>query len=238
MSENINSMLQYIPDFVFFIVGDVPFLALLLGAVFILIGLFILMVYVMPRIVGYRVTGTVLGGLREVRKKEKTRDGKVKTEEKISYTPIYEYQRRDGTCVKAKASHGGDITFSYKTGQSVELLIWDHRDFDDVYDAKSKSALIIGPIFLLIGAAIITAAGNFLASLKVGALSISVMLILLILKIISGLRNKKPQSNKKPNKSTFKGYIFNMDDVLPVEQLKLLYDQERQSANAEAKDTP
>lgn len=211
MNETLSATIQTISDFIDLAFAGASLLGVLLGLVFFLLGIIILAATLFVSITGRRVTGKVVGAVKDIRIKEKNRNGKIETERKESLHAIYEYTRPDGTLHREKSSNGGNSILKYRTGQDVELITTPYGEYDDVYDANDRSPVIMGGIFILIGFGLMYWAASFYASLGISTLGLIAILTILMYKILT--RNKtKSKSSSKHHKE------FDPAEVRPVEE--------------------
>lgn len=183
-----------------------------LGIILFCIGLFALTIHVLYQIKGRRLEGTLVGAVKKTRIKKKERDGKVIEKVKETIHPIYDYIRSNGS---ARLEIGSDsITSSedLKTGQTVNLLVWEHKLYDDVVNADKKSALYVGLVLMGIG--------GFLMSIMLMAYGfnitfwISVVLILIpgLYKLVTFLLAGNKSYNTIPESKN-----FSEADIQPIE---------------------
>jgi len=223
MPESFNDIFQYIPDLIFYIVGDIPIIALLVGTMFLLIGIFIVFTIVVRFIFCRRVPGKVLGAIRRVKTDEDKIGEKTVIDTVIYYTPVYEYMRKDGSIGVSKGMQGGNLTFTYNTGQEVSLMVLENSRFDEVTDANSKfgaKGMIVAAVFLLIGAAIILPAGGVLSTLKVSLTTVFIASAILVTKLVFEHKEKASKKHKLANKSGIRSeYSISPEDIIPIEEL-------------------
>ena len=211
MNERLTTTIQTMVDFIDLAFAGYSLLGVLLGLVLLLLGIIILATTLFVSITGQRVTGKVVGAVKDIRIKEKNRNGKIEKERKETLHAIYEYTRPDGTLHREKSSNGGNSILKYRTGQNVELITTPYGEYDDVYDANDRSPIIIGSVFILLGFGIIYWAASFYASLGISTLGLIAIMAILLYKILT--RNKtKSISSSKHHKE------FDHAEVRPVEE--------------------
>ena len=214
MPESFKTLMQYVIESIEFFFAEVSLFLFLIGLVFFLLGLVILSVTLYVRITAQQVNGKVIGALKDVRVKEKVRDGKSVKEDKVTYHAVYEYVRPDGSMHREKGSNGGNSVLKYQTGQAVKLLVVANEKFDDVYDANDKSSIIVGGVMFLIGAVLVERAATLYASLSIGILSIVFIVISFLYKFLT---RKKPRKKSAKTQNHYKEFDPAM--VRPVEEL-------------------
>lgn len=191
MKETLLSVFEYSIGMIHMAFAEVSVVGFLLGLVFFLLGLVILTLAVYIAISGRRTVGRVVGAVMDIRIKEKVRNGETVREKKETLWPVYEYKDLKGVLVKRKGSEGGSGVLKYKTGQKVNLIISTSKNNIDVYDADKKSALVMGGVFLLLGAGIMNWTASFYAMLGLGVLGLVGVFISLLFKVLGSKGNRK-----------------------------------------------
>lgn len=219
MNETFIEVFKYIVEIIHLSFAEVSIIFFLLGLVFFLLGIIILFFSLLIRIIGKRFSGKVIGAIKDVRFKEKKRDGEIIKEKKENYHAVFEYVDEEGVTQQRKSSNGGLSVLKYKTGQEVGLIVHKSKKHHDIYDAKDHSSFIMGGIFFLVGFGIIYQSASFYASLGISTLALIVILITLVFKFIGG-RKEKAKLRKKQNIEVIKDPMaFNFADVRPIEEL-------------------
>ncbi|MEM6999344.1 MAG: DUF3592 domain-containing protein [Pseudomonadota bacterium] len=178
------------------------------------LGCLLLVLFAATRCMGYRTVGVVLGAVQEIRIKQKSRDGEQVEKRKTSVFPVYEYRSQSGETRIMRGSEGGSFVAGYATGQHVELIVREARDYDDVYDAEQKGALFLGLAFAATGAGLMAWIGSLAASF---GLTITALLVLGIARIaisLAGHKNKLPKRRREPY-----GKKVCPEDIVPIEEL-------------------
>lgn len=178
------------------------------------LGCLLLVLFTVTRCMGYRTVGVVLGAVQEIRIKQKNRDGEQVEKRKTSVFPVYEYRTQGGENRIMRGSEGGSFVTGYATGQHVELIVREDRDYDDVYDAEQKGALYLGLAFAATGAGLMTWIGSLAASF---GLTITALLVLGIGRIaisLAGHKNKLPKQRRAPYSKQVCA-----EDIVPIEEL-------------------
>ena len=184
----------------------------LLGALLFLVGIGFLLLFAISRFTGKRVPGTVVGAVMRRKIKIKKVDGQEKEKIKETLYPVFEYEKSDGTLHRERSSEGGSSTLKYVTGQTVNLIVREDDEYDDVYDADSLGALYAGLILAIIGLAVMAQVGSMASALGIGLFS---LVLVTIVRISAALLHK---NNNKPNREKEKySKAFDPEDLKPIE---------------------
>lgn len=217
MNETFPLLFNYIIDFINLAFAEASIIAFVVGLVFFLLGFIVIALTIFVWITGQRVTGKIVGAIKNIRIKEKMRDGKVKKKRKETLYAIFEYRRPDGSVHQERSSNGGSSTLKYKTGQEVSLIIVPGAEYDDAYDANDRTSLVIGGLFLLIGFGVMFQAANFYATLGISTLAFLGLIGMLAFKLLSEKSNKRKNKKAGQAKSSKHHKHFDVADVRPVE---------------------
>ncbi len=217
--ENFSAVFDFLVVSVFSELFAVYFL---LGFVIFLVGVLLLVLFVLSRTLGYRTTGTVVGAVELTRIKRKERDGKTVEKLKKSLYPVFEYTTTSGTERQMRASEGGTGTLSYTTGQTVNLIVREDEDYDDVYDADRTGILYFGLAITALGIALMSWIGTAIAA---AGISVSIIVMVLLALLVRGLVTKFTSDSSQPTNTTKrKREPYNKDfdpaDLHPVEYFK------------------
>jgi len=211
MNEVFISVFKYIIEFIHHAIAEVSIILFLFGLIFFLIGIAILVAIVFVILRGERVNGKVIGGIEEIRFKEKEANGKVVKKTRKSLRAVYEYTGAGGSVHHNKSSNAGDFVLNYKTGQPVKLIVCRYKEKnDDIYDIEERSPIIIGGVFLFIGIFIIFMASSIYTSLGIGAVALLGIIVSLVFKV----------KNKPRPSSSYKGVShskLDLNKVRPIE---------------------
>ena len=210
MDEIFVTIFKYIFDFLDIAFAEVSIIFLILGIVLFLLGATILALTVHTLITGQRIDGTVIGAVKDIRIKEKIRDGRIEKDRKETLHAIFEYIQNDGSTHQEKSCSGGSSVLKYKTGQRVKLIVCHQKEFNDVYDANDYSAPILGSILVVVGFGIIFQAASIYASFGISILALLGIIVSLVFKLFKG-KNKKTGVRIHPNK-------FDPSKVRPIEE--------------------
>ncbi len=189
-------------------------LLFLLGLILFAIGAFIAFIVIHSRITGHRITGTIIGAIHRTRTKTKMRDGREIKKIKHDRALIVEYTRPNGILHREMSSDGMDKNTKYKTGDNIPLLVCLRDEYDDVYNAESKSGIIMSIIFLLIGGGLMLPVLKAFGMKKVFWLGLFVILIPVMYKIYNIFSGSGHDPQKRP-----KDKIFSDDEILPIEDI-------------------
>lgn len=211
MPEFLKSLLEYAISFFQQAFAEVSIALFAVGALLLLIGIFILAATVYIRVVANRISGTVVGAVSETSIKEKVRNGTLRQETRETFHAVFQYPRPDGSLHQEKASEGGTHVLRYRTGQAVNLLVVPGSDYDDVYDADQKSGYTLGGVMFALGAFLMWQAATLYATLGI---SIPALLVVLFALGLRARRHK--QTSTKAATQHYK--IFEPDAVRPVEE--------------------
>jgi hypothetical protein len=216
VSETTRSIFEAFFDFVQGMFAETSILLFLAGLALFLGGLALIALSLYIRIKGYRVRGKLLGAIAKKRN-NKNKSGKTVSG---SFTPIFEYQRPDGSIQQTRASEGGSYVLKYKTGQLVNLVVYPHDGYDAVYDADKKTGIYIGIVILIIGALLMERGASLYASLSVSTLTLSLILLSIAARFLTGRKKKRKSTVKNKLAEKARHYThFNQEDVLPIEEL-------------------
>ncbi len=202
-----------IVTFISLMFTDIPLVFMLLGIVFCLIGLFSCFVWCFARMKGRLETAVVLGGINHHYTKEKIRDGETVTKNKTMHCTVFEYNDTEGKR-KQTVRNTGSATFSYTTGQQVELYVVPNAVFDDVYDRSDHAPLYMAGIFTLLGIAMVWFTGDVMNALGASVVSIIIGLVVLVVRIVM-------EKSAAPTKTTTRLADHELDPALavPIEEL-------------------
>lgn len=175
--------------------------------------------FVFTRLIGKKHAGKVVGAVEEVRTKTKTRDGKKVEETKVTLYPVYEYTLADGAIRHERGSEGGTMTYKYKTGQDVNLLIIEADGYDDVYDADSFGALVIGLVIMAAGGGIMVQVGSIYSALGMGVVSVAAAIGVMLFRAFAEHRrtSRRAGGAAKKTRAPYKK-TFDPNAVRPVEE--------------------
>ena len=205
------------PDFtslVFLLFGEIPLGILLLGTVFCLAGMFACFVWAWSRLCGRLENARVVGGISHSYTKEKKRGGQTVEETRTMHCTVYQYRDQDGQS-KMTVRNTGSATFKYQTGQAVELYVLPNARFDDVYDRRDHSALLVGTILLGIGLGLVISMGNLMNALGVGLVSTLICLLALVVRIVLDRR-----STVRHDSTRLADYELDPALAIPIEQMQ------------------
>jgi len=179
MENSLISVLKYVISFIESLVAETVIILLLLGLLFLLIGLFTIAAWINNIIFSTKVKGRVIGAVKATHTKEKLIDGKLEKESKERLHPIYEYSKEDGALHQVRGSSSGSYVLKYKTGQDVNLVIHN----DSATDAGDRTLVYVSLFFAGFGSILIYMAGDVLKSLTISLAVIVVIAIALFLKV-------------------------------------------------------
>ena len=207
-----DNIFKHIIGFIEGFFAETAIILLLVGIVFLLIGLFIVIASVVQRLIYPSVNGKVVGAVIAVKSKEKTVDGKRVKKSKEWLYPIFEYTDQDGSPKRIRGSSGGTHVLKYATGQAVNLIIDDEKynvagTEVTATDTGGRTGFYFGFFFAALGLLVIYLAASILASLTIGALAIIGIVISILV---------RGKGKIKPNKVK-KNYIYDLKDMRPVE---------------------
>lgn len=184
----------------------------LLGAVLFLVGIGFCLLFIVSRLSGKRIPGTVVGAVLQRRVKTKTVDGKETQKIKETLYPVFEYQKSDGSLHRERASEGGSSTLKYQTGQAVNLIVREDDGYDDVYDAGAFGALYLGLAFSIIGLAIMIQVGSMASALGIGIFS---LIVVIAIRVTNAVLNKKSPTDSTVQQKYSKA--FDPNELKPIE---------------------
>ena len=201
--------LEYLDAFFDSILAETAIVLLLVGLIFLLIGLFIVIGTTITAMANPRVTGKVAGAIKIVEKHEKQKKGKLVSEIKEWLYPIFEHTKQDGSVVQLRGSSGGTHVLKYKTGQVVSLIIHDgsYGEEGTADDVGDRTGIYIGLVLIVIGSITIYFAANIFASLTIGLLAIVGITVSLI------MRGKDRMKPKKVEREV----AYDLCDMRPIE---------------------
>lgn len=209
MENSFISALRYLIQLIESFIAETAILLLLFGLVFLLIGLFIIIVTIINVFFSPTVNGRVAGAVKAIKNKEKLKDGKLVKESKERLYPIFEYPKADGSLHHIRGSSAGTHVLKYKTGQDVKLVINNSRFSEEATasDVGNRTGWYLGLFFSAFGSIIIYMAADILTSLTISVMAIVGIAISLLFKRKGSL---KPTKVKKE-------IIFDLNDMKPIE---------------------
>lgn len=213
MNEKFIAIFKHLVDYIDIAFAEVSIIFFILGMVFLLLGFVIIALTVHTLVTGQRINGRVIGAVKDIKIKEKIRDGKINKERKEYLHAIYEYTQLDGSTHQKKSSNGGDRILKYKTGQKVKLIICPRKGYIDIYDAEDSSAPIMASIFIIVGFGITYQAANIYASLGVSTISLLGVIASLVFRILKG-NNRNPKKDGIIDRTN----NFESKDIRPIEE--------------------
>lgn len=213
MDEIIITIFNYIVSYIDAVFAEASIILLIFGVLLFLIGTALVVSIIHVLMTGHRVNGTVIGAIKNVRVKEKTRDGKIERERKETLYAIYEYIDSNGVTRQERSSNGGSGILRYKTGQGVKLIVCPAKEYNDIYDSEDASSLIAGSIFIAIGVGLIFLATDIFASLNITILT----LLGIIVSMVFRGKNKNKSTKKKTTDSILPNR-FDRNKMRPIEE--------------------
>jgi len=197
-------------------------LAFFSAVIFIILGLRVLVADIYILFFGRRVVGKVIGGF--IQKHDRSDDDGYLDDDESFYA-VYEYPKQDGSTCIEKANYGDTIFFQYKTGQTVNLIIFSSKEGDEVHHAENQSLFTI-PL-IIIGLGLIALVNGTAAALSAGIVSAIFLIIGLMFSFMLGY--------KKDDLMTFKKHI-NSDEIIPIETLvKMLEKRDQEKRDKDVK---
>ena len=199
--------------FVYFIKSTLAegyILLLTLGVIFLLIGMFFVVVTLVPIVFSSPSIKGVVAGAVKPNIKFTSVDQKVATK-KGSLFPVFEYTDNDGSSSLIRGSSGGSHVYKYKTGQSVNLIIDGGFLFPEkgtAIDKDNLTGLYWGGTFIGVGVIFMYWALSVLSSLSLGSVTLIMIAISFVIAQVSKFKNKVKKEEK----------IFDLDEMKPVEE--------------------
>lgn len=211
MPDFLKTLLEYAIGYFQQAFAEVSIVLFTVGTLLLLLGIFTLVVTIYIRVVAYRISGTVVGAIKERSTKEKTRKGRTVQKTSDFYYAVFQYQRLDGALHQEKASEGGNHVLQYRTGQSVNLLVVPATGYDDVYDADQKTNYYLGGFLFLLGTVLMVKAANLYAALGISLPALLVAMLGLMLRT-----RRRKRIPTKPAAKHFK--TIDPSAIRPIEE--------------------
>lgn len=197
------------------VIAESSLFALILGTILLMAGLVILVMQLAIIVSAYRTTGRVVGGYEKTKIKRKQRNGDTVEKQKTTLFAVYEYTRKNGELCQTLSSDGGSYVKTLQTDATVDIRVWEHSDYDDVYLTKNRSPWWMAMSLISAGIVILVVAGNVLATVGMSLMSFGLILVGLLVRLIRTTRSSSEQTQHQEHHK-----YFEPNEIKPIESFQ------------------